>query len=339
MEKDKLMEILQPALVELEGIQKAELSYQSKVYGFYVIGGILSIALFFLSSIGASWIYVVPVFCLLLFFVVIRFTMKKGKAYQTEYKALVLKEMVTQLNPSVKYKTNNYVTQRILEESALLGPLTYPNLETSCFEGKTAQNHAFKLLELYVGNMSTTEFTFAATKGLVCILESEHYLGEHTLIQPKQASTETSIDVYNQQREKTILTLLSTRNKSTSFNEKYSVYTKRRSEADALLTKEALKEIEVLLQAWKAPVRIVFQEHKLFLCLFGVQPFSRSIESGKLNERSILATYKKLASYFELTEKWSALLENSEKIEIPEDKDIIDNAQNSAYDHFLGDEI
>lgn len=339
MEKDKLMETLQPVLTELEDVRIANLSFKSKIYGFYVVAGALLIALFFLSLIGASWLYILSVFCLFLFFLIIRVTMEKGKDYQTEYKTLFIKEIVAQLHPNLKYTTNDHSLRRTIENSALLGALIYPNLETSCFGGKTAQNHAFKLLEFYIGDMSSTQFTFSATKGLVCILESEHYLGEHTIIQPKKDSVETSIDVYNRQRDKSILTLLSTHKKSTSFNEKYSVYTKTRSEADLLLTKEALKQIEGLLRRWKVPVRIIFQGHKLFLCLFGVKPFSRSVESGMLNERSILAIYKELASYFELTEKLSALLGSSEKIALPEDKKIIDNAQNSAYDHFLDNEV
>jgi hypothetical protein len=344
MKNNELVESLKPTLIEVEQFRKKQLEKKQLEYGFYAMGTILFLLLI-LSWGVYGFVLTGGIFAAFVILVVLRLSMvgTPKKDYQEEYSNQVTKALVQKLNPSIKYSSNNHKYQASIRNSGLFGGANFSKSTGVLLNGKTKNGYPFQLMEVsLVGREVVTSNRTQVTyyKGMVCVIEGEHYLGEHTIIKPKTGWTESSMSILTKVGKKVQFTLFSTKHKLASFNEKYTVYTKRRNEVEALLTKDALQKMAALMGAQKTPVDMVFQENKLFLFLSGVNHFEINIKQKLLETNAVSRSYNKIKSSLNLVEELSALI-GGERMEIIIKEEIkpLDNATDSAYDHFIEDEL
>lgn len=343
MKNNQLIESLEPILTEVEQFRKKQLRLKQLEYGFYGVGTILFLLL--ILSWGAyGFLLTGGLFVAFVVLLILRLSMvgTPKKDYQEVYSNQVTKALVQKLDPSIKYKTNTYKYQTSIQDSGVLGISNFSKNTGVLLTGKTQNGYPFQLMEVgLIGEqMVAGSRSPAIYKGMVCVIEGEHYLGEHTIIKRKTGWTESSMSISTKTGKEVQFTLFSTKHKLASFNEKYNVYTKKRNEIDALFTKETFQQIVTLMESQKFPVDIVLQENKLFLFLAGVNYFETSIEQSLLGTNAVSSSYGKIKSSLNLVEELSTLI-GGEKMEIIIKEEIkpLDNARDSAYDHFIEDEL
>jgi len=346
MEKEKLIELLRPTLIEVEEFRKRQLRLKKMEYGFYGLGTVLSLSIFVswtMSMLMLAGILVV----LFIILLILRFTMvgTPKEEYQKKYEQQVIKGIVRTLNPAIKYSSNSHKYKTSIQNSGLLRGANFSDKEGIVLDGKTKNAYPFQLIK--GGLMTplpsqTSKGNSTSFEGLICILEGEHYLGEHTIIKPKEGWMESSMSMLTQEGKTEDFILFSTKHKLASFNEKYTIYTKKRNEVETLLSTEALQKIETLAAIEKAPMTMVLKGNKLFLLFSGVDYFEAHIEQSLLGTNAVPKTYDELLASLHLVEELSALIggeTNKMKIITKEIIKPIDNARNSAYDHFIDDEL
>ncbi|MFT5647093.1 MAG: hypothetical protein ACI976_001782 [Aureispira sp.] len=337
MDTYKLIESLEPTLIEVEQFRKKKFRLKQLEYGFYGVGTIL----FFL--IFVSWIAVI--FFIILFFVRFAVVGMPKTDYQEKYSNKVTKELVKKLNPAIEYGSNNYKHQELILNSGLLGTSKFLEKSGVLLSGKTKNGYPFQLMEAsLVGQVEDghSDQNYTSFKAMICVLEGTHYLGEHTVIKSKEIFKEHSLSVRSKTRKKEQLTLFSTKHKSVSFNDRHVVYTKDIKEVEALFTTELLQNMDALVQGQKVPMDMVFKEHKLFLLLSGINYFEADISQSLLGTNAVAISCEKIKSSLNLVEKLSALIGGEDgrmKIITKPSTEPLDNADDSAYDHFIGDEL
>jgi Skp family chaperone for outer membrane proteins len=344
MKNNRIIESLEPTLIEVETYRESKLALRQIEYSFYGVGTLLFVSIFISWTMSAFWVtgVLATIFVISL---IVRFSVvgTPVKDYQTKYSNQLIQELVRKLNPAIKYVSNSYKYQTLIKDSGLLGASIFSENSGVLLNGKTKKGYPFQLMEaslmrpLANGTGSSTPF-----KGMICVIDGEHYLGEHTIIKSKKAFTESSMSILTKAGKEEKFTLFSTKHKSDSFNEKYLVYTKKRNEVDSLLTKEALQKLDALVQAKNVPMNIVLKENRLLLLLSGVNYFEANIDQSLLNPTAVTKIYDKITASLDLVEELSTLIGGEDgriKILTKEVMKPLDNAGDSAYDHFIGDEL
>jgi hypothetical protein len=337
METYKLIKSLEPTLIEVEEFRKKQLGLQKLEYGFYAIGTILLFLIF------VSWIAVIFFMILMIMRFVVVGTPKKD--YQEEYSNKVTKELIQKLNPAIKYASNKDKHQGLILNSGLLGTSSFSENSGILLSGKTKNGSPFQLMEAsLVGQVVAghPNENYTSFKAMICVLEGAHYLGEHTIIKSKEIFKESSLIVRSKTGKKERLTLFSTKDKSVSFNDKHVVYTKEKNDLEALLTTKALQNMDALIRGQKVPMDMVLKENKLFLLLSGINYFEADINEILLGTNTVARSCENIKSSLDLVEELSALIGGEDgrmKIITKPSIEPLDNASNSAYDHFIGDEL
>lgn len=343
MDSNQLIEALEPTILEVEQFRKKQLRLKQLEYAFYGIGTILFLLI--LLTWGAyGFLLTGGLFTVFVILLILRLSVigTPKKDYQAKYNEKVTKALIRKLDPAIKYASNNYKYQTGIWNSGLLGTSNFAGNNAVVLDGKTKNGYAFQLMEasLIGQEMLAGRSSQATYKGMIVVIEGAHYLGEHSIIKAKKAWTETSMSMHSKTGEEVKFTLFSTKHKSASFNEKYVVYTKKRKEVEALLTTEALQKMEALMQAQKVPVDIVLQEKKLFLLLSGINHFEVDLHQSLARTNAVNRSCDKIKSALDLVEEFSALIGGEKgrmKIMLKEDIKPLDNATDSAYDHFIED--
>lgn len=344
MKTNQLIASLEPTLAEVEAFRKKQLRLKQIEYGFYAMGTILFLLIpICLGMFGAVLAGVLAVSFVALLIARLLVVGTPIKDYQEKYRNKVLKELVQKLNPATKFVSNSYKYQASIQDSGLLGTSVFSEKGGALLNGKTKNGYPFQLMEASL-IMPVVNGTGSSTpsKGMICVIEGAHYLGEHTIIKSKKGWTESSMSILTKAGREEKFTLYSTKHKSAFFNEKYVIYTKKRNEVETLLTKEALQKLDALIQAKNVPMNIVLKENKLFLLLSGVNYFEANMNQSLFGKNVVTKIHDKIAASLALVEDLSALIGGEAgrmKIVTKEAIKPLDNAADSAYDHFIGDEV
>lgn len=344
---------LQPLIEALEQKRQTHFKFRQATRKLYWLPSGL-----FILCVLLSLVYEIPVllcfmfcFCMVLF---IKFKKVDSyeEAYNKTYKETFVKPFVQIFYPKVTYLPGKFTTSNNMQASFLyesLGSKQWLSCEDG-FRGKTTQGLGFTIMEVSYrvevhGKMETKRELFISIelpkKGYRPVVVAPDPMMKYVL--ERYNEKELSPSELERENEEPIL-------EQTGFEgyleDKYAVYSQQKEDATALLTTPFLALIQRLGKQWTEGIRFSFVEDVLHIAL----PPQQNFFEGNL-EQAVLADtlgeklYKELSVYLSTVEELSTSLHQiklpaKERIPLPKNLALPNrNWDDSAYDHFIGDEL
>ncbi|BDS10331.1 DUF3137 domain-containing protein [Aureispira anguillae] len=347
MDQQKIVNEVQPALVDLEQQRQKHLERLEKGTIYYGIATFLMFLTFLSTILIAKWCLLLGIVSVILVLVLRSFAIGDPfNDYKEEYKNNIIKRVVKMINPTVVYRPRKVVFKFTLEKSRILGKVNDFRGE-DFFKGQTTKGYPFQFSEIHLmGEHSASLLYF---KGLFFVMKNPVEMKGQILIFPKKINDPLDwiapISSNKNQPPKIKYNPLQIANQPLEFKQKYVAYSNNHKEAVQVLTTAFLETIVELSEQWKTAFRIAFIEDKIYLALPStVNYFEDKMYLEATHQFIVTGLYKELTKSLNVLEQVGTALEAVPKlkIELNKEKPKItqsNNWEDSAYNHFIDDEF
>lgn len=337
-------EALEPLINAIESRRQADLSAFQKARYWYL----LPVSLL-LIGLPASLFYDLSLilcfgFCICFaIFIEYRKVMPSKEAYSEHYKKVFVKPFVSIFYPNVAYLPGQFSTSNDIQASFLYDLLGKEGglICEDGFRGKTKEGLDFTMMEVQYGvdghgRMETKRELFVSIvlskKGYRPVVVAPNSIMEYVLERYNKENTDQESIV-----------------KQSSFNAyfdtNYVVYSQEEQDAEAVLTAPFIRLIEGLEKQWAGAVRFSFVNDVLHIAIPSLYDFFE----GKIEKKVLSSTvgqelFEELSTCLSVVADLSACLSglalpSQERILLPKEDAKLPNWDNSAYDHFMDNEM
>ncbi|MBL4651110.1 MAG: DUF3137 domain-containing protein [Aureispira sp.] len=338
-------EELKPLIEALEKKRRTYFNFRQTAKNLYWLPSGL-----FILCVLISLVYETPLLLCFMFCVCLALFIKFKKVdtyeedYSKVYKETFVKPFAQVFYPKVTYLPGKFSTSNNMQVSLLyesLGSEQWLSCEDG-FRGKTEEGLDFTMMEVSYrvevdGKMVTKQEFFVSIE-----LPKKGY---RPVVVAPGSMMKYMLERYNE-KEINEEPIVEQTGFEAYFEDRYAVYSQQKEDARALLTTPFLALIQKLGKQWTEGIRFSFVDDVLHIALPPQQDFFEGdLEQVVLTNTVGEELFKELSTYLSTVEELSVSLHeiklpSKERIPLPKDLDLPNrNWDDSAYDHFIGDEL